>query len=259
MLAWLTDARLWQIGIILFAAAVGAFFAGVRLRRLHGRTQKLDGLSYLVSALGLLALLLGFAFSIAIQRFEERRQLVVAQANAASSAYLAAQLLGTPHSTQIGNLIKAYLVSQLALAKDGYPVRGVLRARSDKVLDQIDKAVVGAVSDSPRGAAAILPLVNTTINLGDLDQARRAARKDHVPMEVYVLLSAYLVSTAGVLGYYLHRGETFLTCFVLFLMCMSLLLIMDIDRPGSGGIQEDQGPLEHVRAVLDTQAEALGT
>jgi hypothetical protein len=257
-LAGLVETRLWVVGVVLFAAAIGAFHLGLRLRRSSDRGQKLGGSSHLVSALGLLALLLGFAFSIAVQRFEERRQLVVAQANAIGSTYFAAQLLGPQHGARIGNLIRTYASAQLDLAARGYPVGGPLRGRSDKLLDQIDAAVVAATADSHSSAAITLPIVNNTINLGDLDQARRASRADHVPMEVYLLLSLYLISTAGVLGYYLHRGETFVSCFVLFLMCMSLLLVMDIDRPGSGGIREDQGPIERVNAMLGMHVPAPG-
>ena len=41
--------------------------------------------------LGLLALLLAFSLSIAINRYDERRQLVVAEANSIGTAYLRAQ------------------------------------------------------------------------------------------------------------------------------------------------------------------------
>jgi hypothetical protein len=41
-----------------------------------------------------------------------------------------------------------------------------------------------------------------------------------------------------------------MACFVLALMSLSLLLIMDIDRPAGGGIREAQGPMEQLRLKL---------
>lgn len=70
---------------------------------------------------------------------------------------------------------------------------------------------------------------------------------------VLLLLSLYLISTAGILGYHVNRGGIFLGCFVLLLMCASLLLVIDLDNPASGSIREEQAPLEHVREALGMQ------
>lgn len=43
--------------------------------------------------LGMVALLIGFTFSLSLQRYEERTQDVVEQANAIGTAFLRAELL----------------------------------------------------------------------------------------------------------------------------------------------------------------------
>src|SRR5215469_14965767 len=107
------DLPIWPIGVALLALLTGAFFLGRFMHRRatrRGRVRQntaFDG--FIVSAvLGLLALLLGFTFSLAIQRFEERRQLVMQEANAIGTAYLRAQLLDSPHRERLSRLIVDY-------------------------------------------------------------------------------------------------------------------------------------------------------
>ena len=101
LLNWLNTAPLPLVAIILLAAMIGAAFPGwricVRGARQDGSGDGGEG--YGVSAiLGLLALLTGFTFSLAIERFETRRELVLQHANAIGTAYLRVQLLPEPAS-----------------------------------------------------------------------------------------------------------------------------------------------------------------
>jgi hypothetical protein len=57
--------------------------------------------------------------------------------------------------------------------------------------------------------------------------------------------------TAGVLGYVLKGTRGRLAgLFLLALLTLSLLLILDIDRPTLGGIAESQRPMEQLRTSL---------
>ena len=82
---------------ILFVFMVLAIEAGYRI---GGRTQSLVNEStktqinaIQASLLGILALLLGFTFSLSLQRFDSRSEAVVNEANAIGTTYLRAQLL----------------------------------------------------------------------------------------------------------------------------------------------------------------------
>ena len=74
-----------------------------------------------------------------------------------------------------------------------------------------------------------------------------------VPTEVFVVLVIYLVVTSGVLGYVLSgpRGRA-AAVFMLGLLLMSMLLIVDIDRPTRGGIRESQLPMQWTLQTLKT-------
>ena len=60
---------------------------------------------------GVLALLLGFTVSMAVTRFEVRKQLLLQEANAIGTACLSTQLLPAPESTEIADLLREYMLS----------------------------------------------------------------------------------------------------------------------------------------------------
>jgi hypothetical protein len=60
--------------------------------------------------------------------------------------------------------------------------------------------------------------------------------------------------TAGTLGFSLWgSGSPFSSGVLLVLFTLSLLLIVDIDRPTMGSIREQQGPMERLRASMRSQ------
>src|SRR5215831_1024783 len=60
------------------------------------------------SLLGLLALIIGFTFAMALTRFEGRREAVLNEANAIGTTALRARLLPEPHRTEILKLLREY-------------------------------------------------------------------------------------------------------------------------------------------------------
>jgi hypothetical protein len=257
LLDWTSSASIPAVGTILLVSIACAAAAGTWLRaRLAARRGKDEGSneSYIVSAvLGLLALLLGFTFSLAIERFEIRRELVVQDANAIGTAYLRVQLLDEPHKTRLSDLLVAYTDNRIALAKVPAGQGGAMLAWDDKLLTDIWSATAAAF-DSVRTTAFANALLESMNAMIDLDSARRAARQAHVPSEVFVLLLIYVIGTAGVLGYVLGKGRSrFAAAFLLLLLSLSFLLIIDIDRATSGSIVESQGPMEALSQSLHAQ------
>lgn len=257
---WLSTAPLLLIALVLFGAMVLAAALGVALRAWRDRRRQEDEEDeagqegYIVSAvLGLLALLLGFTFSLAVDRFDARRLLVLEEANAIGTTYLRAQLLPEPHRARMSDLLIRYTDNRLALART--PLREappLLKANDQLVTDMW--AATSAAFPSIQGldfSSAYLDSVNHVI---DLDASRKAARAARVPAEVFVVLFVYLVVTAAVMGYVLRglRGRL-AACFLLALLTLSLLLVIDIDRPLGGGVSEAQGPMEALSVSLKAQ------
>jgi hypothetical protein len=258
LILWLDDISLIWLGTLLLVSMTGVALAGYAFRtwRKNAETgttsEGQEG--YIVSAiLGLLALLLGFTMSLAIDRFETRRQLVLEQANAIGTAYLHAQILAEPHRTRITKLLIAYTDNELALASANPHQTASLIEKDNTLLTDMGAATVAGF-DSIKNLDFSSTFVDSMDNLFDLDIARREARQARVPGTVFVVLLIYLIVTAGALGYVLSGPNgRHAAAFLLALFTMSLLLIIDIDRPTSGSIQESQVQMQRLRAALTDQ------
>src|SRR5436190_203648 len=133
----LLGAPIWAIGLTLFVLLIGMMLLGIAVRRRTERRAASEGEDaqegYIVSgALGLLALLLGFTFAMAVDRYDNRRSLVLEEANAIGTTYLRAQLLDEPFRSRLSRLLEGYTASRIRLATaDSREQRAPLMARSD--------------------------------------------------------------------------------------------------------------------------------
>lgn len=262
---WLAGMQLWQVGLIILAALIVSASFGYSARRWRdARAKKAPGdkekdqEGYLVSAvLGLFALLLGFTFALAVDRFDARRGFVLDEANAIGTTYLRAQLLEAPHRERISRLLVAYTDNRLELASTREPVPAPLLEANNHLVTQLWQATVAAFP-SIRDydfSSSFLDSMNTVI---DLDTSRKAARRAHVPATVFVVLGIYGIGAAMVLGYVLVGTRGRLTAAsVLALFSLSFLLIIDIDRPTLGTIRESQEPIQWLRATLAASPPAI--
>jgi hypothetical protein len=97
---FLYDINSSLIACVLFISMVLAVELGYRvgLRKSHATNdaaeEHVNGIQ--ASILGIPALLLGFTFSLSLQRFDTRSDAVVNERNAIGTAYLRAQLLPAP-------------------------------------------------------------------------------------------------------------------------------------------------------------------
>jgi hypothetical protein len=254
---WFEASPLWLTGTAILGGLLAFSLAGYSLRRIRDKRRpaveeaESGQEGYLVSAvLGLFALLLGFTFALAVDRFDARRLLVRDEANALATTYLRAQLLEPEHRERISRLLLEYADNRLALAKAKPPVPAEMLAANERLVTRLWQATVAAFP-SIRDydfSSSFLDSMNTVINL---DESRKAARLAHVPSAVFVVLAIYAASVAIVLGFVLTgvRGRI-AGVILLGLFTLSVLLIIDIDRPATGGIRESQAPMERLRASM---------
>jgi hypothetical protein len=263
---WLETASPWQIGLgLVLAMFVASLFgewlsdftakAKARTKATTEGEKSDDGGGYIVSStLGLLALLMGFTFSLAVDRFETRRQLVLQEANAIGTTYLRTQMLEPADRARISKMLVDYTDNRIILAKAPIDQVPTLLAKNDQMLTDLWTATLAAWP-SIKGLDFSSAYLDSMNNLIDLDAARMAARLARVPSAVFFVLFVYVITSAGVLGYAgankkEGRGAT---GFLFILFVISLLLTLDIDRPRGGRITESQAPMERLRASLAAQ------
>jgi hypothetical protein len=248
---------IYGVGALAFGVIYAAAVAGRLLRRrLEGPDDPSDESegqeAYIVTSVaGLLALLLGFTFTMAVDRFDARRVLVLHDANAIGTTYLRTQLIPEPHRTKISVTIRRYVDNRVALGRAAPGARQTtLLARNDALIADLWTATVAAWGElKPYDFSSTY--LETMNNVIDLDAARKAARLARVPSAIFAVLFVYMAVAAGVFGYVI-RGprSSHIGVFLLALFTLSLMLIVDIDRPVGGRIVETQRPMEELGRFL---------
>jgi hypothetical protein len=254
---WLNTASEPAILLVLCLGLTASFMLGRYLRQGPSKTDpeseaRFDQQGFIVSSVtGLLALLVGFTFALAIDRFDTRRERVLLEANSIGTTYLRAQLLEEPHRARISRMLVEYTDNRVVLAeaRPG-PRQRELLATSDRLLTDLWTATVAAFP-SMRPYSVSVSFLETMNQMIDMDTSRKAARRAHVPPQVFLVLIGYLFITAGVLGSVFggQRGRL-AAAFLLFLFALTIMLVVDIDRPTAGTIREPQGPMIELRDAL---------
>jgi hypothetical protein len=197
--------------------------------------------------LGVLGLLLAFSMSMAVSRFEARKQLVLDEANAIGTSCLRTELLPTPEGSEIANLLRQYIDVRVQYGTVGDDLAQLdsLRAQTARLQNEFwTRAVAyGQKDPNPVRAGLLLQSLNQAI---DLESARRMALQNHVPESVIYangivgLLAAMLVGYAfGLNG----RRQIFSMCVLALAITLILAIIIDLDRPHSGFIHVSQQPM----------------
>jgi len=248
-MAWLASLPLTVIALAILAALLAAATLGYRghLWLLHrsGQTEAESHDHLLSAVLGLLALLLGFTFSLALNRYEVRRDLVVQEANAIGTTWLRVQILEPPNRAAISGLLRAYLDTRLSWSEADAGASAATAALQQKLWAATGQAVRS--ESNLQLSRAVMDAMNQSF---DLASARSAARLAHVPDRVLTVLLLYAVLSAAMLGYTSAakgRPQRIATISVLVLVTLALVMILDIDRPRSGAIQVSQQPLEELK------------
>ena len=234
---------------VLFALiALAVFEAGYRIGRWwqrrtpdhkEGPTPMLVG-----SLLALLGFLLAVTMSMAADRFDTRRGLVLEEANDIGTTYLRAGYLPDPYGTDARELLREYVPVRV---NDPDPaVFASNQARSTEILAELWRQAEDLVRANPDSVSVGLYIetLNATI---DIENARTVAIiYARVPETVLILLFLGEILTMGVVGYSagLQGSRGLLTAIVLVIVLGAILtLLVDLDRPRDGLVQVSQQPL----------------
>ncbi|RZA33637.1 MAG: hypothetical protein EOP92_19865 [Lysobacteraceae bacterium] len=143
---------------------------GIRsIRKYPGGLAKGTGAAE-AAVFGLLGLLIAFTFSGAASRFEARRHLIVAEANAISTAYLRMDLMPTEAQPALRALFREYAQVRHSAYRDAHDrdVTGSRLARTAKLQDRIWRQVMSICRQpgTPSHVSILaLPALNEMIDI----------------------------------------------------------------------------------------------
>jgi len=240
--------------LVFMAVTVAALIAtselGFRIgRRFRARTDENSrGLESAVqaAALGLLALLLGFSFSLVASRYDTRREVVVREANAIGTAYLRADLLPEPQRSESRAIYRQYVGERIRAYDLGTEASTRAANRSADLQGQLWTRAMSAVRDergSPVFAVAVVQSLNEVI---DSSEAAVSAFENEIPPPMMRILFAIAAIVAGITGYcdgLTGRRLLLVMAVQPLLVALVIATIADMNQPFRGSFQVSQNAL----------------
>jgi hypothetical protein len=239
--------------LIVFAFSV-ILFAGMlfmlELGRRYGiRKQLIDpagfekGVGAVEGAVfGLLGLMIAFTFSGAASRFEDRRHMITAEANAIGTAYLRIDLLSAEAQIEMRDLFIKYLDLRIDTYSHGGDTATAYKAYNSTVLiqNEIWKFACRSCQDSAAATDAcklLLPSLNEMI---DITTTRLMSTRQHPPSIIFILMGVLCLLGALLAGYGMSGNKVRnLLHMIVFSAVMSLTIyvILDLEYPRLGFIR----------------------
>ncbi len=197
--------------------------------------------------LGVLALLLGFTISMAVTRYESRKQLVLEEADAIGTSLLRAQLLPAPAGPEIASLLRQYINVRVDYGNAGSDFGRLqeLSSQTTRMQTELWSRTRAYAQQDPNPVTSGL-LLQSLNQAFDMAEARWTAFQNHVPESVIYVNAAVGLLSAMLVGYSFGlngRRNIFSLCVLAVSITLVLAVIIDLDRPRSGFIRGSQQPM----------------
>lgn len=215
---------------------LAAWFGG-RLRRRHELEEdsRADFTVIQGATLTLLGLIIGFTFSMAISRYDQRKVYEASEANAIGTEYLRADLLSHEDEARTRELLRSYTDKRIAFYE----------ASGDTELQKIGEettAIQNELWQSVSGPAIAQPNVLTALVAGGMNNVidsqgyTQAAWWNRIPARAWGLLFTVAIFSNILVGYGAKRMHGKLFVVLPLMIAISFFLIADIDSPRGGVI-----------------------
>jgi hypothetical protein len=224
----------------LVAMSFSAWIGASLLRRVKALTAESREDFNVVQAatLTLLALMIGFSFSMAVGRYDQRKNYEEEEANAIGTEFVRADLLPAADAQQVRTLLGHYLEQRMLF----YTTRDV------QELEQVNTAAAQLQSGlwaAVRDAAAAQPTPVTALAVAGMNDVlnsqgyTQAAWWNRIPIAAWGLMVAIAVCCNLLVGYGARSAKAGLTLLLVLplVVATSFALIADIDSPRGGIIR----------------------
>jgi hypothetical protein len=240
-MSYLTDSPLYVFVMSLvglwLSAWIGAYFR--KRRRQH--VEEVDRQDYGVvegATLTLLGLIIGFSFSMATTRYDQRKNYEEAEANAIGTEYVRADLQPAADAAKVRALLRDYLAQRILFynTRDASKLLQI-NAATAQLQASLWSAVRGpALAETVPVASLTLSGMNDVLNSQGYTQA---AWWNRIPPAAWALMGTIGICCNLLIGYCSRRIEERPLLFVVvpLVVAIAFSLIADIDSPRGGVIR----------------------
>jgi hypothetical protein len=238
--------------IVTFCALWAAAHIGLTFRKRHHGVadEDTEDFTFIVGAtLTLLGLIIGFTFSMAVSRYDQRMNFEEQEANAIGTEYLRVDALPPADAAKIRSLLKLYLDKRIQYyaSRDKDAIADINTATM-QIQNQLWAAAVAPAKVQPSPLTAL-----AVAGMNDVLKAQgyaQAAWWNRIPAAAWILLVTISVFCNLLIGYGVRLKSELLFLILPVVLSVSLFLIADIDSPRRGVI--------HIRAQnLESLAQSL--
>jgi len=219
--------------VLWLSARIGSSFLKRRLSLKEGVRE--DFSLILAATLTMLGLIIGFSFSMAISRYEQRKNYEEEEANAIGTEYVRADLLPAADAARVRALLRNYLDDRILF----------YRTRSEQQLRQINantaqlQSELWAAVKTPAAAQPTCVVALAISGMNDVLNSQgytQASWLDRIPLAAWGLLAVIAICCNLLVGYGARHPEAegILMLILPTVVSISFLLIADIDSPRGG-------------------------
>ncbi len=220
--------------VLWLAAWVG--WSVLRKRRVMDEAAREDYGLIVSSTLTLLALLIGFSFSMAVTRYDLRKNYEEAEANAIGTEFVRAGLLAPAEAKTVRSLLSDYLDQRIAFytSRDAQQLRQI-NSRTAQLQNDLWFAVQAPATAQPTPVLALaVSGMNDVLNSQGYTQA---AWWNRIPQAAWALMVILAISCNLLVGYGARTTSRSGLLLVLpLIVSLAFLLVADIDSPRAGFI-----------------------
>ncbi len=227
------------LALVSFIVLYGAARLGAHLSELKRLTAKdLEQFNLVLGAtLTLLGLIIGFAFSMAVGRYDQRKNYEEEEANAIGTEYVRAQLLPSPDADKVQALLKQYLGQRVLFyeLRDGNRL-GRVNGETSQLQNEMWSVVATAAKTQPTPLSALAVAgMNDVLNRQGYTQA---AWWNRIPKAAWGLMGAIALCCSVLIGMPGGEVKTRVPLLVLpVVLAIAFMLLADLDSPRGGIIR----------------------
>jgi len=241
---------LLTLGLVLLCVEIGYRLGRLQRKRSHDEKEAPVG-AMVGAILGLLAFFLAFTFGMAASRFDDRRKMVLEEANAIGTCYLRAELLPGDDGPAIRQLLRDYTDARLA-GIHGYRFNAA-KQKSETIHEQLWK-FMRPLAEKHQSSTIVALFIQSLNDVIDIHSKRiMIGARSRIPPTIWVALYLVTVLSMVALGYHAGLSGTSRSPAILVLaFCFSavMLLILDLDRPQEGMLTVSQTSMIELRQSM---------